>query len=394
LVYLQQILAGDPRHRVAFGESERLLTQLERWHELIDLLDRLAEVEAAEGNTAGELACRVKIASLWGEKLGAEENALEALESVLAKNPQHCPSLLAVARIHMAAERWEEASAALEKAATVATTPEDKADFFYRQARIKQATGAGLDVVIPLFQSSLSHEPTYGPALAALEEIGRQHQQPALLASVLAVRLDQQTDVAKQKSLLAELTKLLVGPLNAPHEALPLLDRLRALAPDDLQVQESQASALIAAGRVDEGEFAMGQLIEGLTKARRMKEVARLQCVLGGFAASRGDLGLAQQRYASAYQIDPTQAVVLGALARLSLRQQDAEGSRRYLRTLLLQSYDEKAAGITKPEVYLELGRLHAAAGENAKARNMFERGLEIEPRNEALKQALSQTPR
>jgi tetratricopeptide (TPR) repeat protein len=76
------------------------------------------------------------------------------------------------------------------------------------------------------------------------------------------------------------------------------------------------------------------------------------------------------------------------------LRQRDAESARRYLRTLLLQSFDEKAAGITKAEVYLALGNLHREAGENAKARNMFERGLEMDPRNEALKQALASTPK
>jgi tetratricopeptide (TPR) repeat protein len=61
---------------------------------------------------------------------------------------------------------------------------------------------------------------------------------------------------------------------------------------------------------------------------------------------------------------------------------------------LLLQSFDEKAAGITKAEVYLALGNLHREAGENPKARNMFERGLETDPKNEALKQALASTPK
>jgi len=87
-------------------------------------------------------------------------------------------------------------------------------------------------------------------------------------------------------------------------------------------------------------------------------------------------------------------AVVLGALARLSMRQGDSELARRYLRTLLLQTFDEKAAGITKAEVYLALGKLHRDAGENAKARNMFERGLETDPKNETLKQALAATPK
>jgi Flp pilus assembly protein TadD len=190
------------------------------------------------------------------------------------------------------------------------------------------------------------------------------------------------------------MASLYLGPLGKPAEAVAPLERLVKLAPEDLTVQENLGQALIASGRVDEGEFALGQLVEQMGKARRPKDVARLQCLLGTFAEARGDLTVAKQRYTASYQVDPTQARVLGALARLSLRQNDAESARRFLRTLLLQSFDEKAAGITKAEVYLALGNLHRDAGENAKARNMFERGLETDPKNEALKAALASTPK
>ena len=103
---------------------------------------------------------------------------------------------------------------------------------------------------------------------------------------------------------------------------------------------------------------------------------------------------MAKQRFLAANQIDPTQVPTLVALANLASAQNDSENARKYYRTLLLQSFDEKAAGITKPEVYLALGNLHREAGENAKARNMFERGLETDPKNEALKQALAATPK
>ena len=36
------------------------------------------------------------------------------------------------------------------------------------------------------------------------------------------------------------------------------------------------------------------------------------------------------------------------------------------------------------------LGRMHVLANEIPKARNMFERGLEIDPKNEQLRQALA----
>ena len=394
LVYLQQILVADPNNAAAFAETERLLTSLERWHELIELLEHRAEAEGKLGNRAGELSCRVKVAAIWGEKLGAEESALEALGAVLARDPEHFSSLMAVARIHESKERWSEATQALEKASEAATSPKDKADVFCRRAAVRAATGASPDDVAALYRIALANDPTWMPAVMALETLARQTGDYAQLVTQLRARLELEPDEAKQKTILSEMAAIFLGPLAKPGEAVAPLERLAKLAPADLSVQENLGRALIASGRVDEGEFVLGQLVEQMGKAKRPKDVARLQCLLGGFAEARGDLATAKQRYTAAYQIDPTQARVLGALARLSLRQNDAESARRFLRTLLLQSFDEKAAGITKAQVYLALGNLHRQAGENAKARNMFERGLETDPKNEALKQALAATPK
>jgi len=394
LLYLQQILAAEPRNAQAFAETERILTSLERWHELIGMLEQRADAEAALGSRDEELACRVKVAAIWGEKLGAEDSALEALNAVLARDAGHFSSLMAVGRIHESRERWEEADAALEKAAASASTPRDKADVLCRRAAVRAATGANPDEVANLYRSALASEPTWLPAVLALEELARKNGDNAQLVEHLRVRLDLEPDEAKQKGILAEVAAIYLGPLAKPAEAVGPLERLAKLAPSDLSVQESLGRALIACGRVDEGEFALGQLVEQMIKVKRPKDVARLQYLLGSFAEERGDLATARQRYTAAYQIDPTQARVLGALARLALRGNDAEAARRYLRTLLLQSFDEKAAGITKAEVYLALGNLHRQAGENAKARNMFERGLETDPKHEALKQALAATPK
>ena len=394
LSYLQQILAADPENAAAFTETERLLTSLERWHELIEMLERKANLESQHGNAAAELGYRVKVAAIWGEKLGAEDSALEALEAVLAREPGHFSSLMAVARIHESRQAWEQASAALQRAAAAAQSPQDKADVSCRRAAIRAANGASPDEVSALYQDALANDPKWLPAITALEGIARKAGNHSQLVAQLSARLELEKDEAKQKTLLSEIATLFLGPLGRPNQAVAPLERLAKLLPNDLAVKENLGRALIACGRLDEGESALNQLIEQMGKARRQKDVARLQSVLGNFAEARGDLDLAKQRYATAYQIDPTQASVLGALSRLSLRQNDVESARRYLRTLLLQSFDEKAAGITKAQVYLELGNLHREAGEYAKARNMFERGLESEPKNEQLKQALATTPK
>ncbi len=137
----------------------------------------------------------------------------------------------------------------------------------------------------------------------------------------------------------------------------------------------------------------MLQIIEQLTKARRGKDVARYQQRLGVIAESRGDYVAAAESFNAAYKLDPSHAGTLAALGRLALRENDVERARKFYRSLLLQNFDEASAGVSKAEVYLALGQIHVIAREIPKARNMFERGLENDPKNEQLRQALASLP-
>jgi len=394
LVYLHQVLDADAENREAFAEMERILATLERWHELIEVLERRAEIEARTGHAEAELACRVSVASIWGEKLGAADSALEALQAVLTREPRHLPSLLAVAQIHESEERWDEASDALKRAAEIASSSKDRAMLLCRMATVRAATGTSADEVSALYHSALDQDPTCLAAVLALEEMARTANNPGQVVKLLEAREGIEPDEGKRKALLSEISTLYAGPLAAPDQAVAPLERLLGLSPGDLVVQERLGTALVAAGRVDEGEFALSQLADQFARAKQPKNVTRLQVLLGRFAESRGDLAAAKQRFLAAYHIDPTQAPTLAALAHLAVAQNDGENARKYYRTLLLQSFDEKAVGLSKAQIYLALGKLHQEAGELPKARNMFERGLEVDGKNEALRQALAALPK
>ena len=75
-------------------------------------------------------------------------------------------------------------------------------------------------------------------------------------------------------------------------------------------------------------------------------------------------------------------------LGRLYLALEDWEKARRIYQSLVLQNIDAEA-GVTKGEVYWALGKIHLQLGQAPKAKSMFQRGLEIDPHNQALKDAL-----
>lgn len=395
LSYLHQVLDADARNRSAYNEIERILTQQERWHDLIDLLERRADLEAKSNEPGAELACRAAVAEIWANRLGSPESALETLQTILARDPKHVPSLLSLARIHEAAESWTDARTALEKAAELAGPGPgtENAEIHYRLGRILSAEGGSAEEVESSYLKALEADNTHAGALEGVEKLAREAGNFGLLVQILEVRERFEKDEARRKTLLSEIANLYTG-LGQPADAIVPLQRLAEMSDGDLGVQENLGKALVAAGRVDEGERILTSLVDQMSRGRQNKNVARLQQVLGTLAEARGDLKLAEDRLAAAYQLDPTHAATLAALARIAARRNDPEKARRFYRSLLLHNFDEKAVGVTKAEVYFALGKLHLQAGEVPKARNMFERGLELEPQNAAFKQALSELPK
>jgi len=120
-----------------------------------------------------------------------------------------------------------------------------------------------------------------------------------------------------------------------------------------------------------------------------MKDVARFRQRQGGILEARGDTAAALTAYEEALRVNPTDVTTMTGLGRLYFAAEDWEKARKIYQSLVLQNIDTES-GVTKGEVYWALGKIHLQLGQPPKARSMFQRGLEIEPHNPKLKEALS----
>jgi tetratricopeptide (TPR) repeat protein len=393
LGYLHEVLEILPGNEDAFGRVERLLIENERWHELVEAYERRADVVAGDDLNA-ERAFRLKAAEVWAVRLGNTDAAAETVQKILSRDPTHVGALLVLAGLMEHEERWAEATEALDKAAASAETGADRAETQFRKGRALAAQGADEDAVQACYLAALDANTGHVEAIQALEALSRKAQNLGQLVQLLEMREHLLKDDGERRQLLIEISALYRGPLGTPAAALDAQSRLSQMSPGDLQIQEDHARVLLAAGQGAQAEKILTALVDQHTRAKRPKAVAGLQQLLGGLAESRGDGKAAAERYQAAYQLDPAHAGTLAALGRLALADKDIEKARKVYRSLLLQSFDEKAAGITKAQVYLTLGKLHVQANEVPKARNMFERGLETEPKNAELKAALAALPK
>ena len=163
----------------------------------------------------------------------------------------------------------------------------------------------------------------------------------------------------------------------------------QADAPGDPRVLAPLADLYFATGRFDEAAPIYDRLAEEAKAGRRMKDVARFRQRQGRILEARDDRPGALAAYEEALRVNPTDVTTMTGLGRLYFAAQDWEKARRIYQSLVLQNVDAEA-GVTKAEVYWALGKIHLQLGQPPKAKSMFQRGLEIEPHNSKLREALS----
>ena len=384
----------DNTSQRAFDELERLLSAAHRYHDLVELLERRAELQATLGDVAAEIQTLARAADVWEGQLDNPEAAGEILEKILAREPGSVAALTRLSKIYERAGDWTKCKATLEQALKLSPEGRDAADLFFRLGEVARLGDSDDDTAIQHYQQALRHDPAHAPAIAALEKLARDRRDGALLADMLQRRVAAlgagATDgrATERLELLVEIAEL-ERRAGRNEAALGALARAAEVAPDDVRVLAPLADLYFAAGRLDEAAPIYDRLATDAKSARRMKDVAKFRQRQGGILEARGDRPGALAAYEEALRVNPTDVVTMTGLGRLYFSGGDWEKARRIYQSLVLQNIDTDL-GVTKGEVYWALGKIHIELGQSPKARSMFQRGLEIEPQNQKLREALS----
>ena len=378
----------DSAYAPAFAELERLLSANERWHDLVELLARLAEVHAIKDDAKREIETLARAADVWEAKLDNPDAAGEILEKILVREPGSVAALTRLSKIYERAGDWTKCKATLEQALKLAPTGRDAADLFYRLGEVARVGDSDVDTASQHFQQALKHDGGHPGSIAALEKIARERRDTTLLADMLARKVEGVAVAAERVALLVEIAEL-ERKANRMDAALAALARASKDAPGDVRILAPLADLYFAAGRLDEAAPIYNQLAEDAKTGRRMKDVARFRQRQGGILEARGDREGALAAYEEALRVNPTDVTTMSGLGRLYFDAKEWEKARKIYQSLVLQNIDAEA-GVTKAEVYWALGTIYLRLDQAPKAKNMFQRGLEVEPGNAKLKDALA----
>jgi golgin subfamily B member 1 len=379
----------DPGSARAYEELERLLGKLGRWHDVVDLLERRAEQEAELGNVGAHLRLLAHLADLWDTELDNPEQAGAIIERILQLDPASVPALTRLSRLYERANDWAQSKSALERALELGPQGDDAADLFYRLAEVARLGDLDADTAVQHLQQALRHNPNHREALSTLEALARERRDTTTLAELLRRRAASVEDPVERVAIALEVAEL-EKKAGRNAQALSELEVAAKLAPSDPRVWGPLADLLFAAGRLDEAAPIYERLAEEAKAARRMRDVARYRQRQGGILEARGEPAAALVAYEEAFRVNPTDVATMAGLGRLYFTAKDWEKARRLYQSLVLQNLDPES-GIAKADVYWSLGIIHLELGQEPKAKGMFQRGLELDPKHERLKASLAQ---
>jgi len=389
LGYLYQILDLDNAHFDTYGHLERILGNAERWHDQVELLERLADVYGTLGHGQQEIACYARAADIWEGPLENQDAAGEILEKILAREPNYVPALTRLAKIYEDAQDWERCGEILQKALALGPEGKDAAELYYRLGEVERQQSGNIDEALRYWGQALGFDGYHAPSVKAIEEQAREREEWETVANMVSRREQTTQDADEKLELTLELVELYGKRLNQPDAVIPLLEQAVQVAPEDGRVLGPLGDLYFAAGRHQDAAPIYERLAAEAKKKRKMKDVAKYRQRLGGIFEASGQIEQALAAYEEAFRVNPTDVATMAGLGRLSMAGENWEKARRVYRSMVLQNLDP-SMGITKAEVYFNLGTIHVKLNENNKAKGMFQRGLELEPDNEAIKQALA----
>jgi tetratricopeptide (TPR) repeat protein len=196
-------------------------------------------------------------------------------------------------------------------------------------------------------------------------------------------------DPERKLELYLEMSDVAKVQLDDPARQVDALEKARAIR-DDLEILEPLLDAYIRDGRVELAEPLLEAIIDNLTSERRMKDVVRFYHLQGKLAEQKGDESAAHDAYLAAHKIDASYIPNLISLGKLLYRAQDWDESLKIFQTLLLHQMSIKSED-DKVDVYYHLGMVRLNQGDGRRAKDMFNRALNIDSEHAPSREALQQ---
>ena len=168
LVAYRAILARRPDHLGAIHAFQRAAESAGRYRELVEMLDREAEL----GDDDGQLVAILhRTAEILEEQLADRDGALARYRRVLTIDPEHAATLASLGRLYHAAGRWEDLADIYTRELEAAPDDPGAASLCYKLGEVCEKNIGDEKRAKIHYRRVLELDAAHGPALQALSRI-------------------------------------------------------------------------------------------------------------------------------------------------------------------------------------------------------------------------------
>ncbi|MCA9543155.1 MAG: tetratricopeptide repeat protein [Myxococcales bacterium] len=160
-----QALGVDDKNLDAMKALEKLYTQQDRWHELLDIYEMMLQVTTDD---AAKLGIYSRIAMIQEQELSDVHATIDTYEKMAVVNPADGASMRALDRLYRDTERWDDLADAYERHLEHAQGDADRIAVRTALAALYRGPISDHNKAIDALKPVLDIDPNHRPTLAAL----------------------------------------------------------------------------------------------------------------------------------------------------------------------------------------------------------------------------------
>ncbi len=359
-----------------------------RWAELLSTYQRV--FASTNSNTARAIALQVEMADI-SANLGDDETAIGYLEQILESDPNHLRALDVLADLYGRRGDWDRGLKVMERRMKACRTVDEQIEALMHRAHIfddelDRPKDAANDYV-----RIIELEPLHDEALTALKSLyGERLGAHKALFDILKYEASHRETAEEKLAIYLRMAEIAEKELGNVASSIEALELAYSVKPSDLEIVGPLLDAYISGGEVAKAEPLLEAIIEQLRSERKMKEVVRFLHLQGKLAEQKGDLDAAYEAYDSAHKVDASYIPNLLSLGTLLYQREEWDDALKIFQTLLLHQMNiEKDED--KVSIYFHLGMVRWHQGDMRRAKDMFNRALNIDPNHQASRDAIAQ---
>ena len=389
---------NDDSDLEVIGALDEVYSQTGRWHELVAVLLRRAEL-TLEPEPRKDLYFRV--CALYEEMLEDQERAVDILQMVLEVDPIDARALDTLERIYLHLERYEDLMEVLHRKAELTGDLGARKDIYYVIGAAYERELDDMLRAVETYKTILEWDPVDAPALQSLDRLYMRLEQWEDLLGILGREVeivDQSEDKLTLRFRMAKLHEVHLDQVETAIDAYSAiladmagheqtLQALEGLVREDREAE--RAAAVLQPVLTNGGAWqrVIAVWTDLLTVTTDLDRRTQLRLQVGKAYEDmllEGDQAFAA--YGEAFREDPTHEGTLTSLERVA---RAAEAWDQLVRLIEEQLYNISSDYVAR-DLYLRVARVfEEELGSNVDAIERYRRVLEFDPEHEGAIQAL-----